>query len=84
MMKIGQNLGKIAHYPPPNAKQRFAPLVSTNFLKRLVDTTMRLVDFSQIRFIWLKLVLLDIRFPLILAKVARYILIMPTFLTSTS
>ena len=26
MLKIGQNWGKIANYPPPNAQQRFAPL----------------------------------------------------------
>ena len=27
MLKIGLNWGKIANYPPPNAQQRFAPLV---------------------------------------------------------
>ena len=26
MLKIGQNWGKIANYPPPNAQQRSAPL----------------------------------------------------------
>ena len=28
MLKIGQNWGKIANYPPPNAQQRSAPLVT--------------------------------------------------------
>ena len=26
MLKIGQNWGKIANYPPPNARQKSAPL----------------------------------------------------------
>ena len=29
MLKIGQNWGQIANYPPPNAQQRFAPLTAS-------------------------------------------------------
>ena len=41
MLKIGQNRGKIANYPP-NAQQRFAPLSSTiDFLFSRLKTDAR-------------------------------------------
>ena len=32
MLKTGQNWGKIANYPPPNAQQKSAPLAERLFV----------------------------------------------------